>query len=203
MGNRAIIKAKGNDNKAVYLHWNGGRDSVEAFLKYCSLKNFRGFETDYGMARFCQVVGNFFGGSTSIGICDSVESQGDNGVYIVKNWEIVGREDNEGIEQNYYDLTEMLKYIDERQPKDQQLGDFLDSKEIETKNLKIGDIVFIQNLQGEYEKFKVIGFGVDKYVNGTKVFNLPFVDRFANVKNDYSENINNYITTEKIRIASK
>ena len=31
MGNRAIIKAKGNDNKAVYLHWNGGRDSVEAF----------------------------------------------------------------------------------------------------------------------------------------------------------------------------
>ena len=124
-------------------------------------------------------------------------------MYIVKNWEIVGREDNEGIEQNYYDLTEMLKYIDERQPKDQQLGDFLDSKEIETKNLKIGDIVFIQNLQGEYEKFKVIGFGVDKYVNGTKVFNLPFVDRFANVKNDYSENINNYITTEKIRIVSK
>ena len=33
MGNSAIIKAKNNDNKGVYLHWNGGRDSVEALLK--------------------------------------------------------------------------------------------------------------------------------------------------------------------------
>jgi hypothetical protein len=37
MGNRAVI----TDNKqriGIYLHWNGGRDSVEAFLKYCELR---------------------------------------------------------------------------------------------------------------------------------------------------------------------
>jgi len=56
MGNRALIKAKDNTNKAVYLHWNGGRDSVEVFLKYCELRKFRGFDDDYGMARFCQIV---------------------------------------------------------------------------------------------------------------------------------------------------
>lgn len=31
MGNRAIITNK-EKKVAVYLHWNGGRDSVEAFL---------------------------------------------------------------------------------------------------------------------------------------------------------------------------
>ena len=37
MGNRAVITTKENmDNNGIgiYLHWNGGRDSVRAFLKY-------------------------------------------------------------------------------------------------------------------------------------------------------------------------
>ena len=37
MGNRAVITTRSKDI-GVYLHWNGGRDSVEAFLKYCELK---------------------------------------------------------------------------------------------------------------------------------------------------------------------
>ena len=60
MGNRAIVKPEGKDI-GVYLHWNGGIDSVTAFLKYCELKEHRGFDDSYGMARFCQVVGNLFG----------------------------------------------------------------------------------------------------------------------------------------------
>lgn len=67
MGNRAIVKPEGKD-VGVYLHWNGGIDSVTAFLKYCELKQHRGFDDEYGMARFCQVVGNFFGGNLSLGI---------------------------------------------------------------------------------------------------------------------------------------
>lgn len=124
MGNRAILKAKGNDNKAVYLHWNGGRDSVEAFLKYCELRKFRDFREDYGMARFCQVVGNFFGSDgLSVGVTDYVESQGDNGVYVIVGWEIVDRIDIVAHEEQYnYDLKEMLIDIDESQPKEQQLG---------------------------------------------------------------------------------
>ena len=40
MGNRAIITTKkdfDNNGIGVYLHWNGGRDSVQAFLTYCKL----------------------------------------------------------------------------------------------------------------------------------------------------------------------
>jgi hypothetical protein len=37
MGNRAIITNK--DKKiCIYLHWNGGRDSIEAFLTFCRMK---------------------------------------------------------------------------------------------------------------------------------------------------------------------
>lgn len=62
MGNRAVIttasetKPKYLDNIGVYLHWDGGRDSVEAFLKYCKLKKYRPPEQDNcGWARLCQV----------------------------------------------------------------------------------------------------------------------------------------------------
>lgn len=123
MGNRAVITTEAgfeNNGIGVYLHWNGGRDSVQAFLKYCKLKNYRDPDADnYGWARLCQVIGNFLGGTTSIGIdkvtnldCDNW----DNGVYIIKGWEIVGRKYFSGREQNEYDLEEMLIAIDELQP---------------------------------------------------------------------------------------
>lgn len=131
MGNRAIVKPEGKDI-GVYLHWNGGIDSVTAFLKYFELKQHRGFDDKYGMARFCQVVGNFFGGNLSLGIeTDVRESEVedywlDNGIYVVKDWEIVrhigGEDYHEG-----YDLDEFLKEIDVRQPLKEQLGDFLDA----------------------------------------------------------------------------
>ena len=41
-------------------------ESVETFLAYCDMKNYRPPETDcYGWARMCQVIGNFFGNSTN------------------------------------------------------------------------------------------------------------------------------------------
>lgn len=47
---------------ALYLHWNGGRDSVEAFLAYCDLRGFRPPDADEcGWARLCQVIANFMG----------------------------------------------------------------------------------------------------------------------------------------------
>ena len=53
MGNRAVITTQeyitNPDAIGVYLHWNGGRDSVEAFLKYCDLRGFRPPDSDeYG-----------------------------------------------------------------------------------------------------------------------------------------------------------
>lgn len=129
MGNRAVITTKENfenNGVGVYLHWNGGRDSVEAFLTYCKLKQYREPETDnYGWVRLCQVIGNFFGGDCSIGI-DTVNrldcNNYDNGVYFIENWKIVGRKYFDGIEQDEFRLIDMLVEIDEKQPKGEQLG---------------------------------------------------------------------------------
>ena len=122
MGNRAVITTK-EKKLGVYLHWNGGRDSVEGFLKYCKDKGHRPPEKDcYGWARLCQVIGNFFGGTCSVGIdiLDNLDrNNGDNGVYIIENWEIVGREFFTGHEQQEYPLDEILKEIDETQPKEE------------------------------------------------------------------------------------
>ena len=124
MGNRAVITTP-EKKMGVYLHWNGGYDSVSAFLEYCKRKNFRALDEDsYGFARLCQVIGNFFGGTSSLGIgtYDELDTNnGDNGVYIVKGWDIVGREFFSGSEQNEYKLDEMLKAIDESQPESERL----------------------------------------------------------------------------------
>ena len=125
MGNRAFIKFEGEDT-GVYLHWNGGRDSVEPFLEYCRLKGFR-FD-DYGVARFCQVVGNWFGGDLSIGVqstkgySNSDLDPGDNGVYIVMNWKITGRYPEKTYEQNEYDPIDFMIDIDHHQPERDRLG---------------------------------------------------------------------------------
>lgn len=120
MGNRAVITTE--DKKiGIYLHWNGGRDSVEAFLAYCREMHFRPPEKDsYGFARLCQVIANFFGNDgLSIGV-DLFErldfDNGDNGVYIIKNWEIIGREYFNGAEQQGHDFDGMLESIRKAQP---------------------------------------------------------------------------------------
>jgi len=129
MGNRAVITTQHEwetDGIGIYLHWNGGADSVEAFLKYCELKGYPSPDADcYGFARLCQVIGNFFGGGLSLGI-DKLwyldKDNGDNGVYIVKNWEIVERFYHDGPEQQEYPLAEMLREIDSRMPEQEKIG---------------------------------------------------------------------------------
>lgn len=95
MGNRAVITTR-ERKVGLYLHWNGGRDSVEPLLRYCELQGYRPpSDDDYGWARLAQVVGNFFGGSTSVGIgaytTDAHMDPGDNGIYVIEGWRIVER----------------------------------------------------------------------------------------------------------------
>lgn len=135
MGNRAVITTR-DKNIGVYLHWNGGRDSVEAFLKYCELKGYRTPERDnYGWARLCQVIGNYFGGELSLGIdlYDRLDKDnGDNGVYVIEDWKIVDREFIDWPEQNEYDLISMLRDINNHQPEREKLPDsVIDSVEKE------------------------------------------------------------------------
>lgn len=133
MGNRAVITTSKSLNTAdstdlgIYLHWNGGRASVEGFLTYCKIHGFRAPDSDnYGWARLAQVIANFFGGDgLSVGLdkcCKLDCDNGDNGVYVIKGWDIVDRRYFEGREQTDYDLEGFLKFLDERQPADMQLG---------------------------------------------------------------------------------
>lgn len=130
MGNRAVITTRENfknNGVGIYLHWFGDRDSVEAFLKYAELKGHRSPDKDcYGWARLCQIIGNFFGGSCSIGV-DTVNNLDtgnyDNGTYIIEGWMIVGRECFYGKEQKYHRMKDMLIDIDESQPVEEQLGE--------------------------------------------------------------------------------
>ena len=196
MGNRCVITDKAR-NLGVYLHWNGGIGSVEAFLTYCDLKGARGFgeDTSYAMARLVQVVGNFFGGSLSIGVSaystDEAMDPGDNGIYVVEGWKIsehlISTEitDTDGNvsykmmptdiskEKREYDLKEMLKAIDEKQPAGEQLGAYLDAEMIKAKDLKIGDIYYTRDFSENIVTATCCGFG-NGTVNGTDRTGIPF-----------------------------
>ena len=102
MGNRAVIAFQDGSLEhvqlnapGIYLHWNGGPESVEAFLDAAKELGVR-CESDYGIARLCQIIGNWFGGTLSIGIgtCRTMDTDnGDNGTYVVDlenhGWKIV------------------------------------------------------------------------------------------------------------------
>ena len=208
MGNRAVITTKENfenNGVGVYVHWNGGRDSVEGFLKYCELRGFRSPDTDcYGWARLVQVIANFMGADgLSVGI-DTVDNldcdNGDNGVYIIKGWQIVGREHFDWGEQNEYGLNDMLKSIDEAQPREQQLGDFLSAKEVDLKDVKIGDTVYVKEIGGTYKGVKVLDFGDGRILNGIDTKGLPYGNIVGGLLG--KDNCNNYITSPKVRIVS-
>lgn len=217
MGNRAIIT---NTDKtlAVYLHWNGGMDSVRGFVEYCRLKEYR--SDDYGWARLCQVIGNFFGGTTSVGILpyttdESMCSYGsDNGVYVVDmhKWEIVDRVYPwSGFEeQESYLLEEMLEDIDSCMPSHDKLGsDFLSAVELPSQDVCVGDTVFIHGarhlvvhkLTADEVGFRDLcfehnikppawAFEAAKHEVGT-----PVLDWMLNAGCSFMENCNSYVDT--------
>jgi len=124
MGNRAVIafvNDKGEQDKnsvGIYLHWNGGRDSVEGFLQ--TAKDYGLRSGSYGVARLTQIIANGLGGTLSLGVdmlknldCDNF----DNGVYWVdQNFDIVDREyisSPNFKEQQQYPLADFVKGLKE------------------------------------------------------------------------------------------
>lgn len=127
MGNRAVVTTKTaagfcEDAIGIYLHWNGGKDSVTAFLKYCELQGFSSPEIDSeSWRKFQQIVMNY-GLTADRDKCKNLDcDNGDNGVYMVENWQIVGRKFMDHEEQDEYPLKEMLLDIDEKQPEAMQI----------------------------------------------------------------------------------
>lgn len=195
MGNRAVITTKDHD-LALYLHWNGGRDSVEPLLRYCELQGYRAPSSDcYGWARMAQVVGNFFGGSLSVGIdrFSRLGSQGDNGVYVIDGWEIVGREGlSDGFEeQRVHPFEEILRAFDEAMPEGERLGGFLDAVEVPVGELEPGDAVWMSDF-GPWEAFPFAGFKDGR----------AYVERFV-CGGDWARNPNNLVRGETAFIAPR
>ena len=197
MGNRAVITTKEREI-GLYLHWNGGRDTVEPLLRYCELQGYRPPSQDcYGWARMCQVMGNFFGGSLSLGIDrytnDKAMNPGDNGIYVIEGWQIVDRITYEGFtEQHIYDFNEMLKAFDEAMPESERLGDLLDAVWVPTSEIAEGDRVFLSTYKG-WELCTVIGFDKD---------GVPYVD-YIDHDGDYSWNPNNYLNGDMVPMVPK
>ena len=187
MSNSAIIRFKDNYFCEVYLHWNGGIESVVGFLKYCELKGYR----DGDFARFIQVVGNFFGGGNTIYLekfNSNIDT--DNGIYLVHNWKIVNKKVDKNI-LTKQSFKELFKIINSTQRKEEQLPEKLfDCKEVSVDDLKIGDTVFMyDSLYYNYDERVIVGKHEDKfYVNG-----------FKDDNGSYETNINNYINTKTIK----
>ena len=98
MGNRAfvIFEEDGAISPAVYLHWNGGPESVYPFLDELDRRQVRA-DIAYAPARFIAVVAEFMDQEhytgLSLGVMNGPEfitaaalqpfNHGDNGVYVV------------------------------------------------------------------------------------------------------------------------
>lgn len=131
MGNRAVITASRSNNIAesndtgVYIHWNGGWDSVKGFLTYCKIAGFTSPEKDEnGYTQLAKVIQNFMRSSiVDVKPCCQLDCDNwDNGVYVIEDWEIVGRKYFDGEEQHEYDLEEFVQYVDECQPEEDRIG---------------------------------------------------------------------------------
>ena len=213
MGNRCFITTKSR-KIGVYLQWNGGYDSVRAFLRYCELQGYREPDKDsYGWARLCQVVGNFFGGSLSVGIGTDVVDPGDNGIFIIEGWHVENiseeytDDDNrremhtsvDSLERQYkdgYDMQEFLEAIDEKMPEHCRLGDFLKARQIPISEAKLGQIIFREGLDGWMGR-PCLGFGEDRMVNGRNVKGLPYAD-FLRRLEDYTDDFGRHHEPESI-----
>lgn len=217
MGNRAVITTK-ERKMGVYVHWNGGHDTIAPLLRYCEMKGYRPPSHDaYGWARICQVLGNFFGGTLCVGIGpytrDREMDPGDNGIYVIDGWEIVERlttdydKDFNAVgmtsfdidtEQNYYDFDEMLRAFDAAMPEEEQLGEYLDSVTIPVADLQLGDMVWMREVDDKYKAYPVAGFG-NSIVNGEDRTGKAYIERYGS-SGDYSQNPNNYPHGETCRI---
>lgn len=116
MGNRAVIQIERNPLE-IYLHWNGGRDSIEPILKYAKQVKIR--SGDYGVARLCQIIGNTLGGTLSLGVAPKGYYSGDedNGTYVLDDeLNIVDRigVSEEFVEESYHDPDEMFDCVREK-----------------------------------------------------------------------------------------
>lgn len=209
MANSALITTPQRE-LGLYLHRNGGRYSVEAFLRYCNLKRYPSLSGNprYGFARLAQVASNFFGGRAHVGIVPYTRDEDmlagiANGIYVVEGWDILHRllPYPEYEEEQVDDLIRALHAIDRRQPTNEQLGSIIDSPTVEPGDLDAGDCVWVYTdyrrvdgrYQGGYVPVTVAGIGAGEVIDGTDVDGVPFVELFGDDEDPADRYLSNYL----------
>lgn len=103
MGNRCVITNK-EKTRAIYQHWNGGRDSIEPLLRVAKLLG-------GGFDKLSEISFKVFEGE-EMSYEEADTDNGDNGVYIVNDdLEIIGREYMRNPEQRHHNPLEMVLFI--------------------------------------------------------------------------------------------
>lgn len=117
MGNRAVITTSPYkaSNIGIYVHWNGGRASIEGFLKAARDLEYRTPATDpsYAMAGLAGLIWSYLGTdglSVGLGTCDQlVCDNGDNGTWLIgDDWSLVANQST-----GFYDRKVNTKFIGE------------------------------------------------------------------------------------------
>lgn len=129
MGNRATITTApfNRKNVCIYVHWNGGLASIEAFCKAAKELGYRspGSDSSYGLARLTGLICTYFDleSDTSIGLgtVDELIGAGDdNGCWVIGgDWEIVERRNCKGevtttADRREYDVDQLADDIVEQ-----------------------------------------------------------------------------------------
>ena len=125
MGNRAVITTnKLIGNKGLYVHWNGGADTIKGILEYINKYSKINKENDREVLKEFELIYKVvFSNNYSIDDYDNLDLNNfDNGVYIIdydyidddfekKGLKIVGRIYPPRTEQDEYNLNEIVGYI--------------------------------------------------------------------------------------------
>lgn len=200
MGNRAIIVGKGA-SIGIYLHWNGGRDSVEAFLGWAEMAELPGLdESGRGVAPLVGMLVNYFGNDgTTVSVIPvnprnlRGENPGDNGIYVVEGHTIVDRVHAPHFEQQWYVTEEMILEIDLAQPERDQIGaDYINAETKPATELAPGERVFVRS-HGHPKRFTAYPV-LGKTNNG-----VPYLDRYQGGI-DNEKNPNAHVRTETVKI---
>jgi hypothetical protein len=127
MGNRAVITfMRGDSAPCIYLHWNGGRASVEGFLKaarHLGLRRINAQNQKQVMDNLADLIAKHFFGH-DIGMTVYRETYGqadkdnwDNGLFVLGfDMHICGRAFNRGEEINPTKTQEIYESIINRAP---------------------------------------------------------------------------------------
>lgn len=205
MGNRAVITKLGSE-KGIYLHWNGGMDSVKPIVWFAKHFIFDMEELDaINFVAKCWGLDPDYRNASELD-CNNY----DNGVYIVNNGVIIGRVYAPSKEQDSYDFDEMVDSLNSAMPKNYRKSREFVLKYLASESLKdewgnidkekfrdkvhIGSEVLVHEWNGD-AFFKLLGVrkshelvnGEDRY--GKYYFNFTKLNKYQSPWDDADERL--------------